>query len=130
MTDYNRRRSDERIGELEASLKTHITKALDNHVDKDHYPISHAEIDVLIYRGDRMVDMIEGTPITDLSGNVVGHENGMKQMVEQIYERTNGGITVIQQIKPVWTRRQRIAAWTGMGMIVTQFAAVMVTVLT
>ena len=111
-----------------------IDEAICRHKAKDHYPISHDDIDAILEERtethglvDRMADMIEGTPVVDLHGNVTGREPGIKQMVEEIYERTNGGVNVTQKI--VWSPKHKVAAWGVASMFVVGAMSSLVTLI-
>ena len=143
MPEYDRRMNDAKIDLLETEIKELCSNSIVNHVANDHHPISNEEVDrILVERLEnrkivsRVVEMLEGKPVVDLQGNVIAHEDGVQQLTKKNYEtlieiekRTNGGVTVLQKFKPEWSRSQKIAAWTGLGMFVTQFVAVMISVL-
>jgi len=125
MPEYDRRMNDAKLDQIEAEIRELCSNSIAEHASTGHHPISNEEVDrILAERVEnrkivgRMIDMLEGKPVTDLAGRVVGHERGLREtadesysMLQKIEDRTNGGVTITQRIKPDWTRNQKIAAW-------------------
>lgn len=127
-------KSGDRMEALEETIRGQVTEAFRTHVD-DLHVLTPAEIgekldehNNMIESMDRIVNRLEGEPETDLQGNVIGRVGGMAQTqdtmaerIDVIYQRTNGGVSVTNTIKPDWTRGQKIAAY-GLGISIL-FAA-------
>ena len=129
--EYNRRKSDLRIDALEQNLNDLLCRTFTNHVKDRHIDLTPEEAedkvrehDEMVASMERIVDLLEGTVEVDLYGRVVGRSGGMaakqekmSKTIDTIYERTNGGVTVTQNIKQNWTRGNKIAAVSVMSAI-------------
>lgn len=129
--EYNRRKTDKRLDTLETNLRADIKNSLASHID-EHLEEYHAfkapellvmvdEHNEMVGSVDRIVNLLEGEPQMDLSGNIVKRTGGMirkqtsmAENIDTIYDRTNGGVTVTQRLNPQWSRGQKIAA-AGLG---------------
>ena len=123
---YDRRESDKRIDRLEVSLHKFIRASLSDHIvehlERHHIDLTPAEAEakVLEHDGmvksmDRIVVLLEGEPVYDLSntlidrkGGMIAKQSSMSDTIDTIYARTNGGVKVTNVVNPAWTRNQKI----------------------
>ena len=110
-----------RLDRLEETLTTahehveaKIVQVIDDHRENDHYPITFDQIESQLSRAterddtmERIITLLEGEVVRDLSGNETGREGGVVELIEIIEHRTNGGVVVTQNVE--WSKPVKAA---------------------